>query len=131
MSPMAMKTLSKLDKASDAGAVGFGVLGITKGIVDGIQDAGDYCLDAKTGAEQTGAAFGRNLLNLFGGLGDIAFGAFGYASPLEKIQNDVQSLNSDYRTSFDSFTQSFASSQTSINGDIIDNLYLINNIIYL
>ena len=113
---------------------GAGALGMGAGIYKGIEDAKDYCLNPGKTTENVGMNFLKNFLNIAGGLGDVIFGAAGYKTPEESLKEQVGYLNQQYRSSFDSFTMSFASQQSSFDENIVstmEDMNLTNNAIEL
>ena len=118
---------SRAGKAMAGSLVAGGAaFGIGSGIIKGLQDTKDFCLNPGKAAENAGANFGKNLLNIFGGLGDVIFNAAGYKTPEESMKEQVTLINQKYRTSFDSFTMSFASAQASFDEDIVSTMEAMN-----
>ena len=113
-------------KMGGAFALGGAALGITSGIIKGLQDTKDFCLDPGQAALNTGENFGKNFLNIAGGLGDVFFNAIGKKTPEESLKEQLTLLNQQYRTSFDSFTMSFASAQTSFDEDVVSTMEAMN-----
>ena len=105
---------------------GGAALGVGSGIIKGLQDTKDFCLNPGKAAENVGANVGKNILNIFGGLGDVIFSAAGYKTPEESMKEQVTLINQKYRTSFDSFTMSFASAQASFDEDIVSTMEAMN-----
>ena len=101
--------------------------GIASGIIRGLQDTKDFCLNPAQAAGNAAANFGKNMLNIFGGLGDVIFGAAGYKTPEESMKEQVTLINQKYRTSFDSFTMAFASAQASFDEEIVSTMEAMNN----
>ena len=96
------------------------------GIFDGIRDEKDYCLNPSKTSENIAANIAKQTLNMFGGMGDSIFSAGGYRSPLDKMQDQISTLNNKYRKQFDSFTQTFAKIQTSFDEDVVSSMELLS-----
>lgn len=102
------------------------VAGVAEGIVNGIKNEKDFCLNPAQAAGNAAANFGKNFLNIMGGAGDIIFGLAGYRSPLDKMKDQITQVQQEYRNSFDSFTQTFASIQASFDEEVVGTMQAIN-----
>lgn len=114
-----------------AGTMGAGTaaaLDLGKGIIDGITNIKDFCLNPAEAAANAGENFGIAFLNIFGGAGDAILSASGQKTPLQQMQDDTKKLQLDYRSTFDSYTQKFAGLVNQTETNLFETMKVVNKL---
>lgn len=114
--------------AGTMGATTAAALDLGKGIIDGLSDIKDFCLNPSEAAANARDNFGIAFLNIFGGAGDAILSASGQKTPLQQMQDDAKKLQFDYRSTFDTYTQKFDGLVTKTETDLFDTMKIVNKL---
>lgn len=109
-----------MKKEAAAGAF-IGTAASIKSAFDAATEGGNnFCLNPGEAAKNAGMNFGKNMLNVVGGLGDLVFNNIpGNQNPLDNLQNQLTQVNQEYEKTFKTFTQKFASVQVDFNDNVV------------
>jgi hypothetical protein len=119
-SNLSSSQLSGMKKEAAAGAF-IGTAASIKSAFDAATKGGNnFCLNPGEAAKNAGMNFGKNMLNVVGGLGDLVFDNIpGNQNPLDNLQNQLTQVNQEYEKTFKTFTQKFASVQVDFNNNVV------------
>ena len=119
-SNLSSSSLSGMKKEAAAGAF-IGTAASIKSAFDAATKGGNnFCLNPGQAAQNTVMSFGKNMLNVVGGLGDLIFDNIpGNQNPLDNLQNQLTQVNQEYEKTFKTFTQKFASVQVKFNDNVV------------
>jgi len=117
---LSSSSLSGMKKEAAAGAF-IGTAASIKSAFDAATKGGNnFCLNPGEAAKNAGMNFGKNMLNVVGGLGDLVFDNIpGNQNPLDNLQNQLTQVNQEYEKTFKTFTQKFASVQGKFDENVV------------
>jgi hypothetical protein len=108
-------------KGEAAAGAFIGTAASIKSAFDAATEGGNnFCLNPGEAAQNTAMSFGKNMLNVVGGLGDLVFDNIpGNQNPLDNLQNQLTQIQQEYEKTFKTFTQKFASVQGEFDEKVV------------